>query len=674
MSLGRLVVIEGPDLGVEFPIPNAGGEIGRGDGSAVQLSDLAVSRRHCSVESRGGTVTLVDAGSRNRTVVNGASISEHALVAGDEIHIGKTRLAYLPPDEADGPGQRVARPSRVTMEIGSGELLREVRASVASIGDQRAQRHLAAIARLGDALRSAHEREPAARIACEVAVGALEADRAFLLIPDAAGRLVPVGSAIASDDPDGAHYEVSDVFDRVVQERKAIAFEPAAGESGRTSLAAPLSGADGEPSMGLLLVDRRPGREGATWDPIDLMAAGCISHLVSAALEGVRARSELARENRELHEKLGGGWDFVGQSPAARRVLEFVGKVGPSDATVLLGGESGSGKEMVSRAIHKASRRADQPFIAVNCAALTETLLESELFGHEKGAFTGATERKLGRFELADKGTLFLDEVGELSLNCQTKFLRVLEEQVFERVGGQRPIRTDVRVVAATNRDLADMVRRGQFREDLYYRLSVIHTVVPPLRARPEDIPVLAHHFLERLRNQVPRRIEGFADRALRALSSHPWPGNVRELRNAVEHAIVLGSGTHIDIDALPPHIAAAGSGTSTVPPTPAAGLRVPPGHGQPVAVAPGAAASLPPRVTMPPAPYPPAQPVAVPAPPAPVAPAAPSPPKSLRELEREGIIAALESTGGNKAQAAQVLQIDRSTLYKKIKDYGIEV
>jgi transcriptional regulator with GAF, ATPase, and Fis domain len=332
-------------------------------------------------------------------------------------------------------------------------------------------------------------------------------------------------------------------------------------------------------------------------------------------------------------------------------VLQFVAKVGPSDATVLLGGESGSGKEMVARAVHRASRRHDRAFVAVNCAALTETLLESELFGHEKGAFTGATDRKVGRFELADKGTLFLDEVGELNLNCQTKFLRVLEEQVFERVGGSKSIEVDVRVVAATNRDLADMVRRGQFREDLFYRLSVIHTVVPPLRARPSDIPLLANHFLQRLRAQVPRRITGFSEGAMGALCSHPWPGNVRELRNAVEYAIVLGNGELIDVHDLPAHMALrVGPAPAPTMPTPAAGMMAVPRR-------------------------PPAAPVT---PQYPSAAAAPLParaqPRSLRELEREGIIAALESTGGNKAQAAALLEIDRSTLYKKIKDYDIDV
>ena len=279
-----------------------------------------------------------------------------------------------------------------------------------------------------------------------------------------------------------------------------------------------------------------------------------LTQLLSAALFSQETRAALTHDNRVLSDQVGGR-EFIGRSGPARDVRAFVAKVGPSDATVLLTGESGSGKEMVARAVHQASRRSHAPFIAVNCAALTETLIESELFGHEKGAFTGATDRKLGRFELADGGTLFLDEVGELPLSCQTKFLRVLEEQVFERVGGSRSIAVNVRVVAATNRDLLAMSQRGGFREDLYYRLSVIHTVVPPLRQRQSDIALLAEHFLARLRHQVARTVTGFAPQAMRLLEQHRWPGNVRELKNAIERAIVLGDGSAIQPRDLPPHI-----------------------------------------------------------------------------------------------------------------------
>jgi transcriptional regulator with GAF, ATPase, and Fis domain len=286
----------------------------------------------------------------------------------------------------------------------------------------------------------------------------------------------------------------------------------------------------------------------------------------------------------------------------------------------------------------------------VNCAALTESLIESELFGHEKGAFTGATEKKAGRFEMADRGTLFLDEVGELPLGLQTKFLRVLEERRFERVGGQKAIEVDVRVVAATNRDLNDMVKRGTFREDLFYRLSVITIEVPPLRERLDDVPLLAEFFLGRFRGQAARRISGFSQDALAAMTRYAWPGNVRELRNAVERAIVLGDRAQIVAQDLPPQVLAAQAAprTRTSPPTPPLGSNS-------IAL---------PAVTIDPRP----PPVHAAPPPAKL-----PPPRSLRDLEKQGILAALAATGGNKAQAAAILEIDRSTLYKKLKDYEID-
>src|SRR5262249_46221573 len=247
----------------------------------------------------------------------------------------------------------------------------------------------------------------------------------------------------------------------------------------------------------------------------------------------------------------------------------------------------------------------------------------------EKGAFTGATERKIGRFELAHGGTLFFDEVGELTAKCQTKLLRVLEERTFERVGGTKSISVDVRVIAATNRDLGTMVKKGDFREDLFYRLSVIQKEVPPLRARQGDIPLLAAYFLERVRLQTTRRVAGFSAEAMRALLAHPWPGNCRELKNAVERAVVLGEGELVKLDDLPPQVATAPAAVR--PPTAPSAFVAPPLEAPPAAA------------------------------------------RSLKDLERQGILAALHATGGNKAQAAAILEIDRSTLYKKLKEYGIE-
>jgi two-component system response regulator HydG len=281
--------------------------------------------------------------------------------------------------------------------------------------------------------------------------------------------------------------------------------------------------------------------------------------LVAKALE----RRQLILQNRVLQKQLDdlrAKGQVIGSSPAFRRTMRLVEQVADSSATVLILGESGAGKELFAHTIHELSARRAGPFVAVNCAALPETLLESELFGYEKGAFTGAAARKEGRFEVADAGTLFLDEVGDLSLVTQPKILRVLQEGEFERLGGTRMIRVDVRIVAATNHDLAQMVRDKRFREDLYYRLNVITVTVPPLRERRDDVPLLAQHFLRIYAAKNNRRLEGFTDEALRRLEAYAWPGNVRELENVIERAVVLARDALIDVGHLSDEIAGAQS------------------------------------------------------------------------------------------------------------------
>src|SRR3569623_380297 len=539
MSLARRVVIEGPDAGREVELPLRGGGVGRGDGNLVQLTDPTVSRQHGLIELRDCALVWVDDSGKPRTLINGEPPSVHRLAAGDEIVLGATKKAFLPV-----AGVAVTKASsHVTMEVSTSALW-------ALTGrDDRARNLLAALAELGGRLRteSAAGRDAVARAASDTARTALDAQRVFVL--SAGKRPAPVAASIGPGE--SAQLQIpQDVIEKVLRGDVVTA------ESGaRALIAAPVYGG-GDEVVAVLWIDRK----GGAWQEADAQAASCIAQLTSAAWGGADAREQLAKRADALEEQLegpGGQSELVGRSAAAARVLEFVKRVAPSDATILLGGESGSGKEMVARAIHRASRRAKGPCVAVNCAALTESLIESELFGHEKGAFTGATEKKAGRFEMADRGTLFLDEVGELPLGLQTKFLRVLEERRFERVGGQKAIEVDVRVVAATNRDLAEMVKRGQFREDLFYRLSVIHIEVPPLRARLDDVPLLADHFLQKFRQQAARRITGFSPDALAAMTRYSWPGNVRELRNAVERAIVLGDRETIQAQALPPQVLA---------------------------------------------------------------------------------------------------------------------
>ncbi len=286
----------------------------------------------------------------------------------------------------------------------------------------------------------------------------------------------------------------------------------------------------------------------------DVPTLGYLDMLPTLIQEAIR-RSELLRENARLKQQLaqvGSSGPLVGRSAAIRRVLALIEEVAPVDSTVLITGESGTGKELVARAIHQRSPRASGPFVVANCAAVPEGLLESELFGHEAGAFTGARTARKGRFERADGGTLFLDELGDIPPKAQVDLLRVLQEREFERVGGTRTIRVDVRIVAATNRDLEQLVRDGKFREDLYYRINVIPIHLPPLRERPEDIAPLAHHFLRRFAQRFNKPIDGFTPRAMEVLTGYSWPGNVRELENVIERVVVLCRGDRIDVEDLP--------------------------------------------------------------------------------------------------------------------------
>src|SRR5262245_12694990 len=288
---------------------------------------------------------------------------------------------------------------------------------------------------------------------------------------------------------------------------------------------------------------------------IDFLDKPLSSERVIVTLRNVLRQSELTSENRDLKVAMESKYELVGQSPALRNVLEAVTRAAPTNATVLLLGESGVGKELVARTIHRNSPRATQRFIQVNCAAIPEELIESELFGHEKGSFTGATEKQVGKFEQADRGTIFLDEVGDMSPKTQAKVLRVLQEQEVERLGSARTIKVDVRVIAATNKNLEEAIERGEFREDLFFRLNVIPIVVPPLRERREDIPALVLHFVRRAGDEHNLKAKRFDGRAVEALQRYRWRGNIRELRNTVERLMIMTPGDVVRADDLPPDL-----------------------------------------------------------------------------------------------------------------------
>ena len=324
---------------------------------------------------------------------------------------------------------------------------------------------------------------------------------------------------------------------------------------------------------------------------------------------------ELVEENLTLRQRLEDHYRFeniIAKSSKMQRVIEVIKVVAKSHATVLITGESGTGKELVARAIHSQSHRRNKPFVAVSCAALPESLLESELFGHEKGSFTGAYAQKKGKFEFANGGTLFLDEVGEMSANIQVHLLRVLEEKEFARVGGNEPIKVDVRVISATNKDLRKAIEKQEFREDLYYRLNVVSIELPPLRERREDIPLLAEHFLHKFAMENHKEITGFSPEAMEFVLDYDWPGNVRELENAIERAVILAKASIITIADLPQENLSLVRLASTG--------------------------------------------------------------KNLKEVEKNHVLNVLRETGGNYSEAARILGISRMTLYNKAREYGFDV
>jgi DNA-binding NtrC family response regulator len=368
----------------------------------------------------------------------------------------------------------------------------------------------------------------------------------------------------------------------------------------------------------------RAGAESYLTKPLDMNA---VLVVLGKALETRALRRETRNLRERVEERFRVG-NIIGDAPELQGVYALIRQAAPTRATVLILGESGTGKELVAQALHELSPRKDKPFVKVHCAALSEGLLESELFGHERGAFTGAVGRKEGRFELADGGTLFLDEIGEISAAVQVKLLRVLQSREFERVGGTQTLKVDVRIVAATHRDLEAEVKAGRFREDLYYRLNVVAVTLPPLRRRKGDIPALVSHFLERWNSAYGKGVKGLAPGTLQALMSHDWPGNIRELENAVERAVVLAQGEELTADDLPPVLRG---------PRPDLALGATEGSG-------GGSVDVASRLI---------------------------PGASLATIEREAILRTLDMVQGSTARAAEVLGISVRKIQYKLKEYA---
>jgi transcriptional regulator with GAF, ATPase, and Fis domain len=552
----KLASLSGPLRNAEFLVGTAL-SIGSDLTNTICLVSPNVSARHCILSLQEGRCVLTDLESHSGTFVNGLPVKRRELKSGDHIAIGESVFLY------HAEGVATNRSSSVQIDTGAEEetSLRQLHPeelvylhpqSLAALPQsERLSRNLTTLLRISKSIGTLLDLDALQWQLLGMIFDVIPAERgAVLLVDPESGEIM---SHVAWDRVAGPDKPVSvseSILRRVLQEHVSLLENPLDSSSSRPPAAAsvakhahsilcvPLQ--SGERTLGLLYLDSFDPATNFSEDDLQLLSA--IAGLAAIAIENARQFEMLGIENQQLRAEVSLEHDMVGRSTRMREVYQFIERVAPSEATVLIYGESGTGKELAARAIHKNSPRRSKPFVALNCAALTETLLESELFGHEKGSFTGAFAQKKGLLEVAEDGSVFLDEVGELSPVMQAKLLRVLQEREFVRVGGTRTIGLNTRFLAATNRDLPKAVREGQFRTDLYHRLNVISLTLPPLRERAEDIAALAEYFAARYAKKCKRVVKGISDEGRACLLQYDWPGNVRELENAMERAVVVGT------------------------------------------------------------------------------------------------------------------------------------
>jgi len=561
-----LVALSGPLRGETLPLTDQGLTVGREPTNHLHPSDLSLSRRHCVFAVDGARVTITDLESLNGTFVNGSPIRERLLEHGDQLKIGESVFLFLNKDAAADalPIELDDTTPRTTVRLRREDVLflQSEQMMQAFVPTPRTARELHALLHISTSLGSIRNSDQLQRALLDQLLEAIPGDRAAILISDNNG--VDFTSVCARSRAGDAPVQVSRTVVRSVMTDNValLCNEPIESDAFRQSHSLVVTATTSVMCAPLIVTSRRRGAlyvatsdHGVRFDEAHLQLLAAIAALAGMALLNAQHIEQLERETRELRTDLALQHSMIGESAAMLHACHLIAKAAPTDATVLLLGESGTGKELAARAIHVNSPRAYRSFVAITAAVLSDTLLESELFGHEKGAFTGAIAQKKGQLELAEGGTVFLDEIGDLAAPLQIKLLRVLQEREFTRVGGTHPIKMDVRFIAATHRDLDTAVKDGAFRQDLYYRLKVVTLRIPPLRERRGDIPMLAAFFLKKFSSKCKRRVVGFSDETLECLSRYDWPGNVRELENAIERAVVLGSSERILVDDLPENV-----------------------------------------------------------------------------------------------------------------------
>jgi Nif-specific regulatory protein len=616
--------------------------LGRAATNQIVVKDELCSREHAEVYFNNGQWCLRDLSSLNGTRLNGATLdSEWELSPRDDVNIGRTHFVFvldmsqlpdvpLEPKTEDGFSikKRLGQTRFLTPQPNEQTPADDgPDKTTTAIGRHSLSRDLSLLYRLALDMGSCTTYEELVRTVLDGLLEAIAAEVGAILTMKE-GRELEVTAHRHRDPSIKVYTRVSDyVTNEVMRSREAVLAEDVARDRylrnreslttiGATSLiCAPVIFA--EKVLGLIHLYCTDPHKALTTEDLEFTVA--VAKQLGTVTHQLQRQASLIVENQSLRAQLRVESELVGNNPAMKAVEHQIGRVAATNATVLIRGESGAGKELVARAIHNSSARREGPFVCLNCAALTETLLESELFGHEKGSFTGATEKKIGKFEAANHGTIFLDEIGEMNVGTQAKLLRILEGHSFERVGGNSPIRVDVRVVSATNQPLEKSLQAGTFRRDLFFRLQVVEIVVPPLRDRASDVPLLADHFLKRFVRETGRKIRGLTPAALEKMQKYHWPGNVRELRNVVERAVALGTGPMLDASDIWLSSLEASGPAPLVQATAAYEVA------------------------------------------------------SIEELEKRHIMRTLEHTDWNKTQAAAILKIERSTLDRKIKAYELK-